>query len=66
MGDHLIALCQPPVVVPMVPPLRKCPLFGLSSAVRLQLEREREPPLIVGREGVPAHVVDVPMDLSGD
>jgi hypothetical protein len=23
-------------------------------------------PLIVGREGVPAYVVDIPMDVSGD
>jgi hypothetical protein len=38
----------------------------LSSAVRLQHERERELSLIVGCQGVPAHVSEVPMGVGGD
>ncbi len=41
----------------MAPPSSKCPLFRLSSAVRLPHECEREPPLSVGRKEVPARVV---------
>jgi hypothetical protein len=64
--NPLRPLCQPPVV-PMVSLLRKYPHIRLSSAVRRQHERERKLlSHIVGREGVPADVVDVPMDVSGD
>ena len=66
-GDsQLRPLCQPPVVVCMVPLLRKRPHMRLSSAVRLQRERERELPLIAGRNGVAAHVLEVPMDVGKD
>jgi hypothetical protein len=64
--NPLLLLFQPPIMMPMVSLSLTFPHMRLSSAVRLQHERNRELPFIVGRKGVPDCVLEVPMDLGGD
>ncbi len=63
--NPLRPLCQLPMVVPMFPLLRKCPHMRLSSAVRLQHERERELPSQRGSRKSSRLRRKVPMDVGG-